>query len=193
MDISRREFMRDAAALACACAASDGVAARVYAQSHGARRLVMLHLNGGNDALSMVVPYTDPFYYRLRPTLAVPPDAVLQIGADAAGRALGLHPRLTGLHRVFNEGHLAVVQRVGCANASRSHLTSFEAWTAPFETPTAQPELTSCAFALPAAACCHRTVTYPDTPLGRTLCDVAGRIERGDNNVALLTLARRRG
>ena len=38
-----------------------------------------------------------------------------------AGKALGLHPRLTGLHDIFNEGRLAIVQRTGYTNSSRSH------------------------------------------------------------------------
>ena len=43
------------------------------------------------------------------------------MGTDAAGHALGLHPRLDGLRSVFNEGRLALVQRTGYPNSSRSH------------------------------------------------------------------------
>ena len=43
------------------------------------------------------------------------------MGTDAAGRALGLHPRLGGLSNIFNEGRLAIVQRTGYQNSSRSH------------------------------------------------------------------------
>ena len=46
---------------------------------------------------------------------------MLQVGTDAAGRALGLHPRLGGLSNIFNEGRLALVQRTGYQNSSRSH------------------------------------------------------------------------
>ena len=67
------------------------------AQGAHARNLVVLYLSGGNDALSMLVPYNDPFYYSRRPTMAIPPASVLQIGTDSRGVALGLHPRLTGL------------------------------------------------------------------------------------------------
>src|SRR5678815_1405921 len=48
--------------------------------------------------------YQDAFYYSRRPTIAVPAGQVLQIGTDAAGRAIGLHPRLTGLREIFNAG-----------------------------------------------------------------------------------------
>jgi len=82
---------------------------------------VVVYLGGGNDALNTLVPYQDQSYYRRRPTIAVPAGQVLQVGADAAGRPLGLHPQLDGLRNVFNEGRLALVQRTGYPNSSRSH------------------------------------------------------------------------
>jgi uncharacterized protein (DUF1501 family) len=80
-----------------------------------------VYLGGGNDALNTLIPYQDNSYYSRRPTIAIPAGQVLQVGADASGRALGLHPRLGGLLNVFNEGRLALVQRAGYANSSRSH------------------------------------------------------------------------
>ena len=81
----------------------------------------MVYLSGGNDALSTVVPYQDPFYYSRRPAIAIPAGQVLQIGSDSTGKTLGLHPRLAGLREIFNQGRLAVVQRTGYLNSSRSH------------------------------------------------------------------------
>ena len=54
------------------------------AQGAHTRNLVVLYLSGGNDALSMLVPYNDRFYYSRRPTLGVPAAQVLQIGTDAS-------------------------------------------------------------------------------------------------------------
>ena len=85
-------------------------------------------ISGGNDALNTVVPYQDQFYYSRRPTIAVPAGQVLQIGTDTSGRALGLHPRLTGLQGIFNEGRLAIIQRTGYQNSSRSHFQGFDIW-----------------------------------------------------------------
>ena len=41
---------------------------------------------------------------------------------------LGLHPRLTGLRDIFNDGRLAIVQRTGYPNSSRSHFQGFDIW-----------------------------------------------------------------
>ena len=101
------------------------------AQAQGANRrnLVVLYLSGGNDSLSTLVPYTDSFYYSRRPTLAIPAGNVLQIGTDSSGKPLGLHPRLTGLRQIFNEGRLAVIQRTGYQNSSRSHFLGTDIWS----------------------------------------------------------------
>ena len=98
------------------------------AQGARSRSLVVVYLSGGNDALSTVVPYLDPFYYSRRPAIAIPAGQVLQIGSDPSGKALGLHPRLTGLRDIFNQGRLAVVQRTGYANSSRSHFQGTDIW-----------------------------------------------------------------
>ena len=55
-----------------------------HAQGAASRNLVVLYLGGGNDSLNTVVPYGDAFYYSRRPTIAIPPGSVLQIGSDSA-------------------------------------------------------------------------------------------------------------
>ena len=122
MRISRRLFIRDGVAtVTLGLAAPAFLSAIAQAQSLSSRRLVVVYLGGGNDALNTLVPYQDQSYYSRRPTIAVPAGQVLQVGTDASGRALGLHPRLGGLWNVFNEGRLAIVQRTGYQNSSRSH------------------------------------------------------------------------
>jgi len=98
------------------------------AQGARSRSLVVLYLSGGNDALSTLVPYQDPFYFSRRPNIFVPAGQVLQIGSDSSGKALGLHPRLVGLRSIFNDGRLAVIQRTGYANSSRSHFQGTDIW-----------------------------------------------------------------
>jgi uncharacterized protein (DUF1501 family) len=87
--------------------------------------LVVIQLAGGNDGLNTVVPYGDSAYYNSRPQLAIDKSDVLQIpGADG----YGLHPNLTGLLNLIDNGQAAIVQGVGYPNPNRSHFTSTDIW-----------------------------------------------------------------
>ena len=116
MSFTRREFIRGGvSAFTFSFAAPAFLSDLARAQGSARRNLVVLYLSGGNDALSMVVPYTDAQYYARRPMLGIPAANVLQIGRDSAGNALGLNPRLTGLKQIFDSGRLALIQRTGYA------------------------------------------------------------------------------
>jgi len=85
--------------------------------------LVVLQMAGGNDGLNTVVPYADDAYYKARPIIGIKPDQVLKIND-----AIGLHPRLTGLKGLYDDGHLGIVQGVGYPNPDRSHFRSTDIW-----------------------------------------------------------------
>ena len=128
--ITRREFFKNGvAALTVSLAAPAFLSDLARAQGASSRNLVVLDLSGGNDGLSMLVPYTDTFYYSRRPTLAIPAGQVLQIGSDSSGKPLGLHPKLAGLRDIFNQGRLAIIQRAGYQNSSRSHFSGTDIWS----------------------------------------------------------------
>jgi len=130
MSVTRREFVKGGvSAFTFTFAAPAFLSDLAIAQGQARRNLVVLYLSGGNDALSTLIPYQDAQYYARRPTLAVPASSVLQIGSDSAGRALGLHPRLGGLRSIFNAGRLAIVQRTGYSNSSRSHFLGTDIWS----------------------------------------------------------------
>jgi uncharacterized protein (DUF1501 family) len=130
MPITRREFVRGGvAAFTVSFAAPAFLSDLARAQGRSRRNLVVLYLSGGNDALSTLVPYTDAQYYARRPALAIPAANVLQIGSDRAGNALGLNPRLTGLKTIFDAGRLAIIQRTGYTNSSRSHFQGTDIWS----------------------------------------------------------------
>jgi uncharacterized protein (DUF1501 family) len=129
MDVSRRIFIRNGVAtLTVGVAAPSFLTAIAQAQGIRTRNLVVVYLGGGNDSLNTVVPYRDGAYYSRRPSIAIPAGQVLQVGTDAAGNALGLHPRLGGLLNIFNDGRLAIVQRTGYQNSSRSHFEAGDIW-----------------------------------------------------------------
>ena len=130
MPITRREFVQNGvAAFTFGFAAPAFLSELAIAQGQTRKNLVVLYLSGGNDALSTLIPYRDAQYYARRPTQAVPAGSVLQIGTDSAGRALGLHPRLAGVRSIFNSGRLAIVQRTGYQNSSRSHFQGTDIWS----------------------------------------------------------------
>ena len=70
--------------------------------------------------------HNDPLLRRRR--LAVPAGNVIQVGTDRSKVALGLHPRLTGLRQIFDRGSLALIQRTGYPDQSRSHFRGTDIW-----------------------------------------------------------------
>src|SRR5262245_32459054 len=130
MSVSRRIFIRNGVAtVAVGFAAPSFLSAIAQAQSANPnRRLVVVYLGGGNDSLNTVIGYRDAAYYSRRPSIAVPAGQVLQVGTDVSGMTMGLHPRLVGLQNIFNEGRLALVQRTGYPNSSRSHFEASDIW-----------------------------------------------------------------
>jgi len=129
MTFSRRQFVKGGVtAFTVGFAAPRFLTELALAQGQTSRNLVVLYLGGGNDALSTLIPYRDAAYYSRRPTLAVPAGNVLQIGSDSSGVELGLHPRLAAIKDIFNEGRLAIIQRTGYQNSSRSHFQGLDIW-----------------------------------------------------------------
>ncbi|MCW5549031.1 MAG: DUF1501 domain-containing protein [Opitutaceae bacterium] len=90
---------------------------------HRRRILVVVRLDGGNDGFNTLIPFTDPLYQRLRPTLAVPVRQVLPIAPH-----LGLHPACAGLHTLFQSGQLRIIPNVGHPLLNRSHFQALEKW-----------------------------------------------------------------
>jgi uncharacterized protein (DUF1501 family) len=98
--------------------------------SNGSQALVIVELQGGNDGLNTVIPFSDAQYYKLRPTLAIQPNSVLKLNSN-----VGLHPSMTGLQGLYNDGKLAIVQGVCYPNPSLSHFEASDIWQ------SAQPTL----------------------------------------------------
>src|SRR5579885_3639923 len=136
MKLSRRAMIKDgllvvSAGMIMPSIFSRGVAsARAQAldgsrvaQTASDRVLIVVQMAGGNDGLNTVVPYTDPMYIKLRPTLAIPESKVLQLDSR-----LGLHPNLQPLKKLWDQGHLAIVEGVGYPNQSLSHFQAMDIW-----------------------------------------------------------------
>ncbi len=87
------------------------------------KALVIVELDGGNDGLNTVIPFADPRYFELRPTLAIARDRILRLDART-----GLHPSLAPLMSAWRTGQLAIVQGVGDPMPNRSHFRSQQIW-----------------------------------------------------------------
>ncbi len=88
--------------------------------------LVLVQLAGGNDGLNMVIPL-DMFanYYNARPNVAIQQSRVLRL--DGTDRS-GLHPAMTEMQNMYNEGKVNIVQSVGYPNQDFSHFRSTDIW-----------------------------------------------------------------
>ncbi len=103
--------------LARAAETTAGVAAR------DKRVLVLIQLAGGNDGLNTLIPIGDPAYEKARPGIGISKGQALKLNDS-----FGLHPSLTGLRELYDEGKLAIVQGVGYPNPDRSHFRSMDIW-----------------------------------------------------------------
>lgn len=139
--LTRRNFVGLTAGLAAAAAVPAWMPRVVMADSENSSRdvLVSIFLRGGADALSLCVPYAEPNYYRLRPSLAIqPPDA------GGAGRAIrldgrfGFPPAFAALMPAYTNRDLLVVHACGLPITTRSHFEAMHYMEVGQDEPPAQ-------------------------------------------------------
>src|SRR5579859_8066820 len=136
MKLSRRAMIKDgmlavSAGMVMPTIFSRGMASAMsqsldgsrIAQTATDRTLIVVQMAGGNDGLNTVVPYTDPLYIKMRPTLGIPQSKVLTLDTR-----LGLHPNLAPLKKLWDAGHVAIVEGVGYPNQSLSHFQAMDIW-----------------------------------------------------------------
>ena len=87
------------------------------------KKLVVLQLSGGNDALNTVIPYNDENYYDNRPQVHIDENKVLKLDDE-----LAMHPSLTAIKRLWDEGKVAVINGIGYPEPNRSHFRSMDIW-----------------------------------------------------------------
>jgi uncharacterized protein (DUF1501 family) len=125
MNVSRRYFLKNGGIAMIGMASLPSFLQRAIASTSAApnkKKMVVLFQRGAMDGLNVVVPFAEPNYYRLRPTIAIPQPH--SGGADAAidlDGFFGLHPTLQPLQPLFQSGQLAIVQAVGSPDPTRSH------------------------------------------------------------------------
>lgn len=88
--------------------------------------IVIIDLNGGNDGLNTVIPLDQ--YANLskaRNNVLIPENKVLSLNGTTK---TGLHPSLSGLRNLYNNGKLHIIQNVGYENQNYSHFRSSDIW-----------------------------------------------------------------
>ncbi len=123
---TRRAFLKGSSLAMFGIGAAPAWLARAaYADSSAAPRkkiLVAIFQRGAADGLNVVVPFGDPRYYELRPTIRIP-----KPGGEPADSAIdlngffGLHPSLAPLKPIYDAKALAIVHAAGSPDPTRSH------------------------------------------------------------------------
>src|SRR5437870_1636965 len=123
---TRRAFLKGSSlAMFGIGAAPSWLARAAYADSSaapGKKILVAIFQRGAADGLNVVVPFGDPRYYELRPTIRIP-----KPGGEPADSAIdlngffGLHPSLAPLKPIYDAKALAIVHAAGSPDPTRSH------------------------------------------------------------------------
>lgn len=88
--------------------------------------LVIVQMSGGNDGLNTVIPldqYSN--YFNARSNIAIAQNKVLALTGTLA---TGLHPSLTGLRDMYNNGDLCIVQSAGYPSPNFSHFRATDIW-----------------------------------------------------------------
>ena len=87
------------------------------------RSVVVIELQGGNDALNTVIPYNNPLYYDFRNNVGIPEGEVLHLDGE-----VGFNPSLAGVKHIWDQGNIAVINGIGYPNPNRSHFRSRDVW-----------------------------------------------------------------
>ena len=119
MQMNRRFFLhKGALALAGTAAIPSFLVRSVLAEasSNSRRRLVVVFQRGAADGLNIVVPYREKNYYKMRPSIAIPENQVVDLDGF-----FGLHPSLSAFQPLYQQGHLAIVHAAGSPDTTRSH------------------------------------------------------------------------
>ena len=88
------------------------------------RTLVIVQLNGGNDALNTLVP-ADGRYRDARPTLAIPEADLVPLNGVTDW---SLHPKLAPLTTYWDAGTAAFLPGIGFSGPDHSHFVSLDRW-----------------------------------------------------------------
>ncbi|HRP39117.1 MAG: DUF1501 domain-containing protein [Chitinophagales bacterium] len=136
--MKRREFIRRAVPAVTVPMMLNGLNIKAFGESAqlesltGARGnndhvLVLIELSGGNDGLNTVIPI-DQYsgIAAVRSNVMIDQSKVLALNGTSS---VGLHPSMSGVQQMYNNGKVKIVQSVGYPNPNFSHFRSTDIWT----------------------------------------------------------------
>lgn len=141
--MKRRDFLKHIPAAAALPITLGGIPLKAMAwnplsmlaqQSDSDRVLVILQLHGGNDGLNTLIPIEQyDLYYSRRANIAIPKNNSLRrlIPLDStlpSSRQVGLHPDMTAIKALYDNGRAAFVQGVSYKNNNGSHFRGRDIW-----------------------------------------------------------------
>ena len=87
------------------------------------RILILVELQGANDGLNTVIPLNQDYYYRLRPTIGIKKNRILNISKEN-----GLHYSLKNIAKNYENGNVKIIQNLGYPHPVLSHFRSIDIW-----------------------------------------------------------------
>ena len=124
MPVSRRAFLKQGGIAMIGMSTLPGFLRRAVAATPmpNRKKLIVLFQRGAADGLNIVVPFAEPNYYRIRPSIAIPqPRPGGGLAALDLDGFFGLHPGLASLMPLFRNRQLAIVHAAGSPDTTRSH------------------------------------------------------------------------
>src|ERR1700752_566179 len=124
MNVSRRAFLKNGGVAMVGMSTLPGFLRRAIAATPmpNRKKLVVLFQRGAADGLNIVVPFAEPNYYRIRPTIAIPqPRQGGELAALDLDGFFGLHPSLAPLLPLYQKQQLAIVHAAGSPDTTPSH------------------------------------------------------------------------
>lgn len=135
--MKRRDFIRTTSTGAILPAVINGFSLKAFGEDSPLNTLlsgatdtdhvlVIVQLSGGNDGLNMVIPKDNySAYFNARTNIAIPEAKILALNKF---NNTGLHPAMTGLQTLFNNGMLGIVQSAGYPQPNFSHFRATDIW-----------------------------------------------------------------
>ena len=136
---SRRDFLSASGILGAGSLLMGNIGLRAFqptplmaSLANGAndRILVLIRFDGGNDGLNMVIPAANyDRYVALRPYTHIGDNAFIPLDNTLpTEQQVGLHPSMTAIKEMYDNGWANVVQAAGYQSMNQSHFKGTDLW-----------------------------------------------------------------